>query len=1559
MYKATTFSFYFFLLMCLIVPPSVAAQVVDIPDPNIRVAIAEQLGKASGAIITTADMANLTSLEAHTWVHDLTGLESATNLTRLLIQGPISDLSPLAGLTQLNHLVLYSASPISDLSPLAGLTPLNHLELRQARNISDLSPLAGLTQLNHLELRQARKLSDLSPLVGLTQLNHLELYHASNLSDLSPLAGLTQLNHLSLSSTAVSDLSFLEGLTNLRRLYLHGTSVSDLSPLMGLTQLNGLGFSSTPVSDLSPLAGLTQLNYLSLNRTSVSDLSPLAGLTQLNYLSLNRTSVSDLSFLEGLTNLRRLYLDDNNISDLSLLEGLNRLIDLELKGNLLSYQSIHTHIPTLQSRGVSVKFDSRSVADLLNISGVITASNNTLTIEVRDSLGRAFAGVPVTFTVVSGGGILSVTNTTADEQGRAQSILTLGDGKPNSVEASVTGTALAIILSDTVVPEVKLPDPNLRAAVETLLGKALGATITTADMARLTHLHARNIDISDLTGLESATNLTYLSLNDNNISDISPLVANTGLGTGDHVHLWGNPLSSLSLNDYIPTLRGKGVRVIPDEEAEPYTVGMVYFLPNDSQPRPNVDAQIDELIKEIQDDLANWMEAYGFGRKTFTFQADATGKAVVHHVNGRFNQAYYIYDPDHPRPFLKVWNELDEHFASQRTIYVCLIDGGAGHSGNGGGSSLSGRAVIRSDPSGNFHTGVVAHELMHTFGLHHSRDHKYQFGDASEWDLACRTEWLDVHRYLNPTQRSHDVSAPSVRMLPPSFVSPPNTIRLRFEVEDDDGLHQAQLLRNTHDAGVHMVVACKQLTGTHSTVEFVTTALLPKDTDVTLAVIDVHGNFSLPRFSIDVASMIPPPQVVSVPDAHLADVLRREFDLAPGDPITSHRLLLLQSLSAGPLIADLTGIDSAINLRELALGDNSILDFSPLEGLTKLHTLGLSRNSVWDPSFLAGLTNLRTLVLFDSAISDLSPLVGLKNLRYLELRNNSISDLSPLVGNTQLGFGTYILVDGNPLSYQSIHTHIPILQSRGIIVSFDNQAHKALLKISGGNQTDAADTVLSDPFVVEVKDENGSKLQGVEVRFTVTAGGGTLSVTSTNSDSNGRAETTLTLGPNLGTNTVEVSAAGIAVPVTFNAIADDPPSEYLMTVPSGVSLIHVPLKVTAVDGIEKTIESIADLYDALGGANVVTYLVTYDSQHGDWLSYRNWFSYLVPSDRDGSADRKLTDDMGIIASLKAPMSVRLSGKSLGTYRNSAITLKKGLNLVGLPLRDSRITRVSDLLAFDGIRGNVSTIIVNHNGEFRWVGRADDPGDIEITGGQAFIMAAQHAAAVAISGTGWTNDSGAAAPPVTVKGIEVGDTTPVLGLRGSVVDEEAGLKGPNFRVTVKNHSTDRAVATITTPDAGGYRATVVDIETGRAARVGDVLEISAQSPNPFIGVEPLRHTVTTDDVKRSLIQFEMVAYEIPVETELLHNYPNPFNPETWIPYRLAEDAFVTLTIYDSKGQVVRTLEIGHRIAAAYESQSKAIYWDGKNDVGEQVASGIYFYRLSAGDYSATRKMVILK
>ena len=96
-----------------------------------------------------------------------------------------------------------------------------------------------------------------------------------------------------------------------------------------------------------------------------------------------------------------------------------------------------------------------------------------------------------------------------------------------------------------------------------------------------------------------------------------------------------------------------------------------------------------------------------------------------------------------------------------------------------------------------------------------------------------------------------------------------------------------------------------------------------------------------------------------------------------------------------------------------------------------------------------------------------------------------------------------------------------------------------------------------------------------------------------------------------------------------------------------------------------------------------------------------------------------------------------------------------------------------------------------------------------------------------------------------------------------------------------------------------------------------------------------------------------------ENALLANFPNPFNPETWIPYQLEKPTEVTITIYAVNGQVVRTLALGHQPAGIYQNRSRAAHWDGKNEFGESVASGIYFYRLTAGDFTATRKMLIRK
>ena len=110
---------------------------------------------------------------------------------------------------------------------------------------------------------------------------------------------------------------------------------------------------------------------------------------------------------------------------------------------------------------------------------------------------------------------------------------------------------------------------------------------------------------------------------------------------------------------------------------------------------------------------------------------------------------------------------------------------------------------------------------------------------------------------------------------------------------------------------------------------------------------------------------------------------------------------------------------------------------------------------------------------------------------------------------------------------------------------------------------------------------------------------------------------------------------------------------------------------------------------------------------------------------------------------------------------------------------------------------------------------------------------------------------------------------------------------------------------------------------------------------------------------ALLQTLLTALAQPEQTRLLANYPNPFNPETWLPYQLAIGSNVEITIYDVKGIVVRHLKLGHQAAGYYTEKHRAAYWDGRNAVGERVASGVYFYQLQADNVSLLRKMVILK
>ena len=181
-------------------------------------------------------------------------------------------------------------------------------------------------------------------------------------------------------------------------------------------------------------------------------------------------------------------------------------------------------------------------------------------------------------------------------------------------------------------------------------------------------------------------------------------------------------------------------------------------------------------------------------------------------------------------------------------------------------------------------------------------------------------------------------------------------------------------------------------------------------------------------------------------------------------------------------------------------------------------------------------------------------------------------------------------------------------------------------------------------------------------------------------------------------------------------------------------------------------------------------------------------------------------------------------------------------------------------------------------------------------------------------------------------------------------------GANRRADVNNDGevdVDDILAVIEAVDAAAAPAlTQEDIKPGslQAADVQRWLRDAKAANADPAGIAALERLLTSLN-RRDL--------PVPKETVLLANYPNPFNPETWIPYQLSETAEVTVTIHSSDGKLVRTLELGRVPAGIYQNRSRAAYWDGQNAQGEPVASGVYFYTLKAGEFSATRKMVIRK
>jgi len=157
----------------------------------------------------------------------------------------------------------------------------------------------------------------------------------------------------------------------------------------------------------------------------------------------------------------------------------------------------------------------------------------------------------------------------------------------------------------------------------------------------------------------------------------------------------------------------------------------------------------------------------------------------------------------------------------------------------------------------------------------------------------------------------------------------------------------------------------------------------------------------------------------------------------------------------------------------------------------------------------------------------------------------------------------------------------------------------------------------------------------------------------------------------------------------------------------------------------------------------------------------------------------------------------------------------------------------------------------------------------------------------------------------------------------------------------------------------FAAATADLTRRSVVHVGDVIEARVIGPSGGIESQTVSFKVTPEHLANAVLSVKLNGIGTPKQNQLLPNYPNPFNPETWIPYQLSEDSLVSISIYDTTGRMIRTLSLGFQSAGFYTHRQQAAYWDGRNSLGERVASGIYFYQLTTPSFQQTRRLVILK
>ena len=642
-------------------------------------------------------------------------------------------------------------------------------------------------------------------------------------------------------------------------------------------------------------------------------------------------------------------------------------------------------------------------------------------------------------------------------------------------------------------------------------------------------------------------------------------------------------------------------------------------------------------------------------------------------------------------------------------------------------------------------------------------------------------------------------------------------------------------------------------------------------------------------------------------------------------------------------ISDLTPLAELTQLERLGLINNQISDISPLRNLSRLEHLNLNANTIEDVSPLAKLTKLKLLHLENNIISDVSPLAGLTNLERLDLRNNAISDFSPLEGLLEETFvriegNTGVLRRGAP-KIQGPWLWVLVPVARGDSDAFRNT--DLLARASNGDISEreiatngategksVGDNVWFSEKISTDRDNIGTMLRALgmfeaDSRPNLIYGSLTL-------DSPREQQTKMFAGSN---DLHKVWFNGQLVSKTVHGGASD---DYQESFP-----------VTLKPGKNALLVAIYDHGGRWGGH----FGFTPDTEY-TVLSPDTRFSFSTAETQVKVGDRftvqfktkNISDLAGWRSDIKfEPAVLKVSNVREGSFLKQGggrtHFLKGTIDNTEGRIADVGSTRISEGgVSGEGVLLSV-TFTATANGESRLSLRKFQAGSS-------------------------TGEAISSQPPDMIITVER------RAYPTSDVNQDGRVNVLDLVLVAQYLGGDAA----SNPQAdvnGDGTINVLDLvlvarhlDESTAGAPSNVAAIDSLELDPAMVQAWIAQAALENDgsiaFQRGIANLQrLLASLIPEKTTLLPNYPNPFNPETWIPYHLANPGDVTITIYDSQGTTVRQLKLGHRHEGYYTNRSRAAYWDGRNSVGERVASGVYFYTLTAGDFTATRKMSIRK